>query len=148
MFSMVMTSPTATPVVDTRRSTHSRLKPVPLSAVRVEDAFWTPRLKTTREVTLPSQYEQCEVSGRIDNFRRAAGKKQIDFQGRFYNDSDVYKWLEAASYALATQPDPEIERTVEALVADIADAQCPDGYLNTYFMFERELERLTNLVPL
>lgn len=141
--------PTHTPqpvVLDTSRSPESRLKPVPLTAVRIDDEFWAPRIRTTRAVTLPSQYEQCEASGRIDNFRRAAGRKQIEFQGRFYNDSDVYKWLEAASYALATEPDAALARRVDALVEDIAAAQGPDGYLNTYFTFERAGERFTNLV--
>ena len=68
-------------VVDTSRSpiTHCvgtrRLRPLPLTAVRLEDEFWAPRLRLNREVTLPAQYEQCEQTGRIDNFRRAAGTK-------------------------------------------------------------------------
>src|SRR5439155_8142345 len=99
-------------------SPHARLRPVPVAAVKLDDAFWAPPLRTVREVTLRQQYEQCERTGRIDNFRRAAGKKQIDFQGRYYDDSDVYKWLEAASFALAGltatdgERDPELERLV------------------------------------
>src|SRR6266542_2361044 len=88
-------------VVDTSRSPHAKLRPVPVEDVRLEDAFWAPRMETVRRVTLRTQYEQCEATGRIDNFRRAAGKKQVEFQGRYYNDSDVYKWLEEASWALA-----------------------------------------------
>lgn len=132
-------------VVDTRRSPHSRLRPVPLGAVRLDDAFWAPRLRTVRSVTLRQQYERCEQTGRIDNFRRAAGKKQIDFQGRYYNDSDVYKWLEAASFALATDPDGELERLVDTVIAEIAAAQAPDGYLNTYFTFDHAGERWADL---
>jgi DUF1680 family protein len=139
----------AGPVVDTRRSPFCRLHPLPLTALRPEDGFWGPRLRTVAQVTLRQQYEQCERTGRIDNFRRAAGKKQIDFQGRFYNDSDVYKWLEAASYALAVQPagvpDPELARLVESVIAEVAAAQAPDGYLNTYFTFERAAQRWTDL---
>lgn len=135
-------------VVDTRHSPHSRLRPVPLSAIELDDAFWTPRLLRMRDITLPSQLEQCERSGRIDNFRRAAGRAALPFQGRFYNDSDVYKWLEAASYALATRNDPALAERVDALIADIAAAQGADGYLNTYFTFERAGERFTNLSQL
>jgi DUF1680 family protein len=134
-----------TVVVDTSRSPYARLRPVPLAAVRIDDGFWTPRLRTVRQVTLRQQYEQCERTGRLDNFRRAAGKKQIDFQGRYYDDSDVYKWLEAASFALAGERDPELEGLVDAVVDDIAAAQSPDGYLNTYFTFERGAERWTDL---
>jgi DUF1680 family protein len=132
-------------VVDTSRSPHTRLRPLPLAAVRLEDEFWAPRLRINREVTLPGQYEQCEQTGRIDNFRRAAGKKDVPFQGIYFNDSDVYKWVEAVSYALATDPDPQLERMLNTVVTEIADAQDADGYLNTYFTFERKSERWTNL---
>jgi len=132
-------------VVDTTASPHARLRPVPLGAVRLSDAFWEPRRRINREVTLASQYRRCEATGRIDNFRRAAGKIQRPFQGRYYNDSDVYKWLEACAFALADGPDPEVERMMEAVVREIADAQEPDGYLNTYFTFELAAERFSNL---
>ncbi|HEX2035419.1 MAG TPA: beta-L-arabinofuranosidase domain-containing protein [Chloroflexota bacterium] len=130
---------------ETHSSPFARLRPLPLGAVRLEGGFWGPRLETTRTTTLRQQYEACENTGRIDNFRRAAGKKQVPFQGRYYNDSDVYKWLEAASYALAAGPDAALERTVEELGEEIAAAQGPDGYLNTYFTFERAAERWTDL---
>jgi uncharacterized protein len=132
-------------VVDMSASPHARLRPLALDAVRLRDSFWVPRLRTIREVTLRQQHEQNEATGRIDNFRRAAGKKQTDFQGRYYNDSDVYKWLEAAAYALATESDPELERTVDVVIGEIAAAQSSDGYLNTYFTFERAAERWENL---
>lgn len=142
-------------VVDTSRSPYARLRPLPLEAVRFDDVFWTTRLRTVRATTLPSQYEQCERTGRIDNFRRAAGKKQVPFQGRYYNDSDVYKWLEAASFALAhdsgsagAEAQAWLRRTVEAVIDEIAAAQSPDGYLNTYFTFERAAERFTNLAQM
>lgn len=132
-------------MVDTSRSPYARLRPVPLSCVRLADDFWEPRRRVNRAVTLPSQYRQCEETGRINNFRRAAGKNRLPFQGRYYNDSDVYKWVEAAAFTLAGGPDPELERLVDLVIGEIADAQQPDGYLNTHFMFEREEERWTNL---
>src|SRR5438552_15815167 len=125
-------------VVDTTRSPHCRLRPVPLTAVHLEDEFWAPRLRINREVTLPGQYEQCEQTGRIDNFRRAAGKKQIPFQGIYFNDSDVYKWVEAAAFSLAAHPDTRLKQMLDAVVTEIADSQDTDGYLNTYFTFERK----------
>lgn len=136
-------------VVDTRHSRSARLRPVPVTAVRLEDDFWEPRRRINREVTLPSQFEHCEATGRIDNFRRASGKRpDLPFQGIFFNDSDVYKWLEAAAWSLATDPDPELERMVDVAITEIEDAQQPDGYLNTYFMFEHAAERWTNLKDL
>ena len=132
-------------VVDTSRSPYARLRPVPLTAVTLTDDFWAPRRRVNREVTLPSQYRLLEETGRIDNFRRAAGKVDIPFQGRYYNDSDVYKWLEAAAWTLATGADPSLAHKAGNVITEIADAQQPDGYLNTYFTHDRAAERWTNL---
>jgi DUF1680 family protein len=132
-------------VVDTSRSTHARLRPVPLTAVHLTDDFWAPRRRINGKVTLPSQYRYCEETGRIDNFRRAAGKKSVSFQGRYFNDSDVYKWLEAAAWTFATDDDPQLSRLVDSVITEIAAAQQPDGYLNTYFTFDRAAARWTNV---
>jgi uncharacterized protein len=132
-------------VVDTTHSPHARLKPLPINAVRLTDSFWQPRREINRTVTLPAQYQHCEETGRIDNFRRASGKKNVPFQGLFFNDSDVYKWLEAAAWTLATDHDLSLREMVEATITEIADAQHPDGYINTYFSRERAGERYTNL---
>ncbi len=133
-------------VIDLARSPFAKLKPVPLSAVQITDSFWSPRIKANREITLPSQLAHLEATGRLDNFRRASGKKpELPFQGFYFNDSDVYKWLEAASYSLAAFPDSKFEAQVDAVIQEVADAQQPDGYLNTYFMFEKEKERFSNL---
>jgi DUF1680 family protein len=133
------------PVVDMTRSPHAALRPAPVNAVRLEDGFWSPRLAINREFTLPAQRRQCEETGRVDNFRRAAGRKQGEFAGLFFNDSDVYKWAEAAAWSLTTHPDPKLDADLDAVIAEIAAAQQPDGYLNSYFMFAREKERFTNL---
>ena len=132
-------------VVDTSMSPECVWKPTAIDDVRLTDAFWEPRIRRNRERTIPSQLQQCEETGRIDNFRRAAGKKNGPFQGIFFNDSDVYKWAEAAANSLAAFPDPTLDAQLDAVIQEIAAAQQPDGYLNTYFMFEREKERFTNL---
>jgi len=132
-------------VVDSSRSPYSLLKPVPLDSVKLKDSFWKPRIETLIKETLPTQYELLEETGRIENFRRAAGKVKTEFKGLFFNDSDVYKWIEAASYTLAYNVDSRLERIVENVIAEISDAQDVDGYLNTYFTFERKAQRWTNL---
>ena len=78
-------------VVDTSKSQGARLRPVPLSAVRLTDAFWAPRRRANQQVTLPGQYRQLEETGRLDNLRVALGRKEGMFTGLFFNDSDVYK---------------------------------------------------------
>lgn len=119
---------------------------MPLEAVPIEDAFWAPRLRINRERTLPSQYRLLWETGRVDNLLRVAGKSEQPFQGRVFNDSDVYKWLEAASWTLAASraPDPELERMIDEAVEAVAGAQQPDGYLNSYFSLDRAGERWTN----
>ena len=132
-------------VLDTSRSPHALLRPLPLGAMRVEGGFWAPRLERLRSVTLPQQHRQLEQSGRVDNFRRASGRRQVPFRGTYYDDSDVYKWMEAASYALATAPDRELRALLDGIIDEVAAAQRPDGYLSTYHTFEREGERYSDL---
>jgi DUF1680 family protein len=116
-----------------------------LTAVTLDDEFWAPRRRLNRQVTIPGQYRYCEDTGRIDNFRRAAGQVDLPFQGRYYNDSDVYKWLEAVAWTLATDADPALAEMADTVIDAISAAQQPDGYLNTYFSRERAAERWTNL---
>jgi uncharacterized protein len=133
-------------VVDTSNSPFARLRPVALGAVTIDDAFWTPRMRTNRESTLPSQYCLLRETGRIDNLLRAAGTMDGAFQGRFFNDSDVYKWLEAASWALAGGPDadPDLVAMIDEAISAVEDAQRADGYLNSYFTGERADQRWTD----
>lgn len=135
-------------ITDTSGSGHVRLKPVPLTSVKLTDEFWAPKRKVLREVTLPDQYNKCEDTGRIDNFRRAAGKIEQDFQGRFYNDSDVYKWLEAVSWMLAECSDPKLEHMANTVIHEIEAAQEESGYINTYLSVDRVDERWTHLESL
>ena len=77
------------PIIDLTHSAHAKLQPASLSQVTLNDTFWQPRRVINRTTTIPAQYHQCATTGRIDNFRRASGKYQGDFQGIFFNDSDT-----------------------------------------------------------
>jgi DUF1680 family protein len=107
------------------------LRPVPLTAVRVADAFWAPRMETNRLKTVWYDFRKCEETGRIDNFAKAAGLMKGPFQGIPFDDSDVYKVIEGAAYTLAVHPDAKLAGYLDALIAKIAAAQEPDGYLYT-----------------
>ncbi|HSH80875.1 MAG TPA: beta-L-arabinofuranosidase domain-containing protein [Herpetosiphonaceae bacterium] len=138
---------TTTPVpvvVDTSRSPYTTLRPVPITAVTLTDQFWAPRRRINHEVTLPSQFQHLEESHRLDNFRRVSGKVDRPFEAPIFNDTDVYKWLEAAAWTLAAEDDPELERMVDIAITEIADSQQPDGYIHSYFALKPE-ERWTNL---
>jgi DUF1680 family protein len=120
------------------------LEPLPLQQVVIEDAFWTPRVETNRMVTLPTEYEQCRVTGRIDAWRLDWTPGAPNPPHHFW-DSDVAKWIEAAGYSLATHPDPALEARVDAVIERIAAAQQPDGYLNIHFTVVEPENRWRNL---
>ncbi|MCP2519299.1 glycoside hydrolase family 127 protein [SCandidatus Aminicenantes bacterium Aminicenantia_JdfR_composite] len=107
------------------------IKPVPFTRVKISDNFWLPRLETNLKVTIPFAFKKCEQTGRIDNFAKAGGLMKGKFIGRRYNDSDVFKIMEGASYSLALRPNPELEKYMDNLIAKIKAAQEEDGYLYT-----------------
>jgi DUF1680 family protein len=125
--------------------TTQALQAVPFTEVKFRDAFWAPRIETNRTVTIPHDFAMCEKTGRLANFARAAGREKGDFQGIFYDDSDVYKVIEGAAYSLATQPDPKLDKYLDDLIDTIAAAQQPDGYLYTFYTLKGLDKKFTNL---
>ena len=107
------------------------VRPVDFTKVKIADDFWLPRIETNQEVTIPFAMQQNEKTGRVDNFRIAGGLMEGEYKGERYNDTDVYKVMEGAAYTLATDPDPELEKSLDELIAVIAAAQEEDGYLFT-----------------
>ncbi len=113
------------------------VKPVPFTRVHFNDVFWAPRIEINRAVTIPFAFGKNEETGRVGNFDRAAtalrGEPLADRKapGYPFDDSDVYKVIEGASYALSVQPDPKLDAYVDTLIAKIAAAQEKDGYLYT-----------------
>jgi DUF1680 family protein len=105
------------------------IRAVPLDKVHLTDDFWRPRLERNRTVTIPHIMRQNETTGRVDNFRKAAHTLAGPYQGQRYNDTDIYKVVEAASYVLQASRDPVLERQLDDLIALIAAAQEPDGYI-------------------
>jgi DUF1680 family protein len=108
------------------------IQPVPFTEVRVTDDFWSQRIRTNHEVTIPIAIQKSEETGRIDNFRIAGGLKEGIFNSPFpFDDSDIYKIIEGAAYSLQMFPDAEMEATVDSLIILIGLAQEDDGYLFT-----------------
>jgi DUF1680 family protein len=108
------------------------IRPVSFTQVHVDDRFWAPRMETNRTVTIPHAFRMCEKEGRLDNFAIAAGLREGEHRGYYpFDDTDVYKTLEGASYALMLHPDPGLETYLDSVIALIAAAQEPDGYLYT-----------------
>ena len=118
--------------------------PVSFTKVKIEDAFWRPKMEINRTVTIPAQYEQCKKTGRIDSFK-LNWKEGMPNKPHYFWDSDVAKWIEAASYSLAIHPDGELDKRVDKVIKLIAGAQQPDGYLNVYFTICEPGNRFKNL---
>jgi uncharacterized protein len=113
------------------------VQPVPFTAVRVNDVFWAPRIEVNRTVSIPFAFQKCEETDRVKNFERAAavlrGETISDKRppGYPFDDTDPYKVLEGASYALSVKKNPKLDSYLDNLIAKIAAAQEPDGYLYT-----------------
>jgi len=109
------------------------IEPVPFTSVKLTDRFWAPRLITNHEVTIPIAIEQSAITGRIRNFEIAGGLQEGEYCSTYpFDDSDVFKIIEAAAYALQNHPDPDLEQKIDSLVFLIGLAQEEDGYLFTY----------------
>ncbi|MDZ7346038.1 MAG: glycoside hydrolase family 127 protein, partial [candidate division KSB1 bacterium] len=108
------------------------IRPLPFTAVEVQDTFWRGRMETVIKETIPHAFRQSEETGRIRNFMAASGLISAKFEGDFgFNDSDVYKIIEGAAYALSLHYDAELDAYLDRLISYIAAAQEDDGYLYT-----------------
>ncbi|MDU0368808.1 glycoside hydrolase family 127 protein [Hymenobacter endophyticus] len=114
----------------TKRSDYP-IQAVSFTQVQLADNFWLPRLKTNTDVTIPASFQRCEATNRVKNFEMAAAR-----QGKFatifpFDDTDIYKTIEGASYSLRLYPDEKLDEYMDALIKKVAAAQEPDGYLYT-----------------
>lgn len=108
------------------------ITPVPFTSVKVTDSFWGQRLKASREVTIPLAFSKCEETGRYDNFVKAANPScEYKVGGLSFDDTDVYKTIEGASYLMRTYPDKKLSGYIDSVLVIVAAAQEPDGYLFT-----------------
>jgi DUF1680 family protein len=108
------------------------IQPVPFTSVKLTDSFWAPRIKKNATVTIPIAFGYCESTGRIKNFEIAGGLDTGSFKTIYpFDDSDVFKIIEGASYSLQTYPDPKLDKYLDTLIYKIGMAQEDDGYLYT-----------------
>ena len=133
-----------TRIENTGSAVRAVYQPVPFTQVTIKDDFWAPRLETNRSATLPIEYEQCRVTGRLEAFKLNWQPGQEPVPHIFW-DSDVAKWIEAASYSLSTHPDARLAALLDEVAGLVAGAQQPDGYLNTHYTVVEPGRRWTNL---
>lgn len=116
------------------------------------EGFWSKRIQQVCDEMIPLQLSilrdeapDTEPSHAIENFRIAAGLSEGEFHGMVFQDSDVGKWIEAASYRLMLSPDPDLEKCIDEIVDILEKARMDDGYLDTYFTIKEPGKRWTNL---
>ena len=125
------------------KSPFAKLHNIPVHAVTITSGFWASRRETNVEKSIPSMEKLLEANGRMNNFRRLMGKSTEPQRGPVYSDSDVYKWTEAAGFALQAGARPELQATTDQVIAEVVAAQQSDGYLNTYYVGDKAALRMT-----
>lgn len=150
LFSTLCLTTGLSPIVAQSQSSGYPIDPVPFTSVKITDNFWGQRLKASREVTIPLAFSKCEETGRYDNFTRSAQMMALEknpdlkddpayaevvngvkIEGYSFDDTDVYKTIEGASYLLQTYPDKKLKKYIDSVLVIVASAQEPDGYLYT-----------------
>lgn len=123
-----------------------QMQPVNFSQVTITDGFWKPTMDKVATVTLQACIAQTEdKTPRIRNFEKVARKKGEKFEGIFYDDSDVYKALEAIAYSLKNHPDAALEKKADEWIDKIAAAQLEDGYIGTFYTLGDFSKRWTDM---
>ena len=128
------------------------VRPVNQRNVTISESFFKNLMRLASENIIPYQWEAlndnvpgAEPSYCIRNLRAAAGRIKEPHGGCVFQDSDLFKWIEAAAYMLMWKEDPEIERHIDETVQLMEEAQQPDGYLDTYYILTGIDKRWTNL---
>ena len=125
VFLMPVNLPAQTPV-------DYAIKGIPFNTVSLNDGFWLPKIEINRTITIPSSFQKCEETGRVENFILASGAKKGKFLTVYpFDDTDIYKTIEGAAFSMTVHPDKALDRYVDSLIAIVAAAQEPDGYLYT-----------------
>lgn len=134
---------------DAPQAAGARISPVPFTEVHFEDDFWAPRINVAIRKSIPHCLRMCEETHRIRNWEYAA-RGDGEYAGYFFNDSDVYKVMEGAAYALHHDPDARcgdkpLDLYLDELISKIAAMQWEDGYVNSYFTLRKNEPRWTDI---
>jgi len=128
-------------------------KEISLENIKLDEGFWKSRTDMASESMIPYQWETINnrtpgavLSHAVENFRIAAGESDGSPQGTIFQDSDIAKWIEAASYSLISHPDKKLEESIDELVRLVKKSQKPDGYVNTFFIAAGDEKRWTDLI--
>jgi DUF1680 family protein len=116
-----------------------RISAVSIKDVAINDSFWLPKIRVLQDTTIPYAFDKCDKEGRMENFLVAGGKKKGFYKGEMpFDDTDLYKIIEGASYSLVSKPDPKLDAYIDSLIEIIKVGQEPDGYITTWFTIDRQ----------
>jgi DUF1680 family protein len=116
----------------------------PISAVSIKDVsihdnFWLPKISMIQSITIRYAFDKCNKEGRMENFLVAGGEEKGSYQGKMpFDDTDLYKIIEGASYSLISYPNRRLDAYLDSIIAIIKIGQEPDGYLTTWFTIDRQ----------
>lgn len=129
-----------------------KVEEIATNKVKINDRFWGRYLEVVRNHVIPYQWDalndrlpDTSPSHAIENFRIAAGESSGEYYGMVFQDSDIAKWLEAVAYSLENEPNEELEKTADEVIALLGRAQDENGYLNTYYTVKEPNNRWTNI---
>ena len=120
----------------------SKFYDYPISAIDIKDVtindnFWLPKIKVIQNTTIKYAFDKCDKEGRMENFLIAGGVKSGQVRGKMpFDDTDLYKIIEGASYSLISEPNPDLDAYLDSIIAIIKIGQEPDGYLTTWFTID------------
>jgi len=137
--------PSAKLPVHTTQSPHARLRTLPLDAVSLAGGFWASRQAVNAQRSLSHGYRMLEEAGNLNNLRLAAGQGQGEYRGPVFQDSDVYKWLEAVGYQSALGLSAELQASADTTIELVRSAQAADGYLDSYYQVVAPDSRWTDI---
>jgi DUF1680 family protein len=132
-------------VINDSASPYAKLHSVPVRAVKMDEGFWSSRMRINVEKSVPSLLQQLEDHGILDNFQIAAVQKQGQRKGPLFTDEDVYKWMEAVAFVLQSGDQPKLRAELEGVTDRVLAAQEPSGYLNSYWTGDLTPKRFTEM---
>ena len=107
------------------KSPYAKLRNIPVHAVTIQSGFWAQRREINVNKSIPTMHDLLETNGRMNNFRRLAGKSSAAQSGPVYSDSDIYKWTEGAGFALQSGDRPELRAAAEKTITEVVAVQEP-----------------------
>lgn len=126
--------------------TRGHWRPLGIDSVTITSGPWAELQKLNADVMIAHCLEWIEREGWSGNFDGAAqGTLPESRRGREFSDSEIFKLLEAMAWELGRASDTDLESSYHSLVARVAAAQEPDGYLNTMFGRPGQGDRYSDL---